>query len=232
MPFHRLRMADTKESEIKKLLERIGVQKRVAFDEILKSIWYSTSNIEKRLSQLSIDRTVQQFSAGVEEFASEAIEGSLLVSKSSGSFALVYDSIFNFFIDALEMVYSTSADATEEDTSDCFGHTVFPEIRRRLEKKVDLHRARFTGDNNEHGDADKPGAKKSGRPKKYDWTKAACIVWGEIYRGDFEPKLQKDIEERLISILSRGDDIPNAETVRPTASLIMQEIQYDPQDKN
>lgn len=66
-----------------------------------------------------------------------------------------------------------------------------------------------------------------GRPREYDWLAASNSVWGTIYRGQFIPTKQREIEAALRDYLKVGDKEPSPGTVRPFASKIWKEMKKD-----
>ena len=69
---------------------------------------------------------------------------------------------------------------------------------------------------------EEPGQTEERKPRstKYDWLKVSSAIWGTIYRGEFEPKVQADIELAMIKSLTVGDKEPSESTVRPYARVI------------
>lgn len=65
---------------------------------------------------------------------------------------------------------------------------------------------------------------KRGRKPTYDWEAVVAAVWGAIYRGEFIPESQADIERDMQRRLARGDKEPSESTVRPFASRIWNEM--------
>lgn len=65
---------------------------------------------------------------------------------------------------------------------------------------------------------------RKGRKPTYDWEAATTETWGEIFRGEFVPKTQAEIEKKLQARLSVGDNGPSESTVRPYANRIWQEF--------
>ncbi|MEO7602478.1 MAG: hypothetical protein ABIS39_04335, partial [Sphingomicrobium sp.] len=62
-----------------------------------------------------------------------------------------------------------------------------------------------------------------GRKPTYDWQSASAAIWGKIYRGDFQPTCQADIERALQTQLAIGDKKPSESSVRPLARIIWDE---------
>lgn len=74
--------------------------------------------------------------------------------------------------------------------------------------------------------ADESGSEsRAGRPPTYDWAAASNAVWGEIVRGDLQPKNQAMVEKAFQRHLRKGDLEPSESTVRPYAKLIWDEYQ-------
>lgn len=65
---------------------------------------------------------------------------------------------------------------------------------------------------------------KRGRKPTYDWEAVVAAVWGSIFRGEFIPESQADIERDMQRRLAKGDKEPSESTVRPFASRIWNEI--------
>lgn len=66
------------------------------------------------------------------------------------------------------------------------------------------------------------GAK--GRPPKAFWDDLWCAVWGSVYRGDFEPKSQGEIERAMLDWISEHDHEAAESTVKPAARKMLAEL--------
>lgn len=73
-------------------------------------------------------------------------------------------------------------------------------------------------------------AGKLGRKATYDWEEAANAIWGEIYRGDFEPKSQAEVERFMLEFFRKGEVEPSESTVRPHAKRIW--VQFSKEAEN
>lgn len=65
---------------------------------------------------------------------------------------------------------------------------------------------------------------KRGRKPIYNWDAAVASIWGLIFRGDFKPQTQAEIEAALQKLLATKEREPSESTVRPYASRIWTEI--------
>lgn len=63
-----------------------------------------------------------------------------------------------------------------------------------------------------------------GRKPSYDWEALVTAVWGAIYRGDFDPGSQAEIEREMQRRLTKGEKEPAESTVRPYASRVWNEF--------
>lgn len=68
-----------------------------------------------------------------------------------------------------------------------------------------------------------PNKQSRGRKPTYDWPAALNAIWGQIVRGDLQPKNQAQIEKAFQAYLARGDREPSESTVRPYAKQIWDE---------
>ncbi len=67
------------------------------------------------------------------------------------------------------------------------------------------------------------GQARRGPKPRYDWYAVTTAIWGDIYRGDFKPGNQAEIERAMQHRLAKGDKEPSESTVRPYASRIWNE---------
>jgi hypothetical protein len=66
---------------------------------------------------------------------------------------------------------------------------------------------------------------KGGRPRKEFWDDLWCAIWGEVYRGDFKPKNQAEIERTMMAwIEERGEGVAES-TIKPLARKMFLEMQ-------
>jgi hypothetical protein len=75
-------------------------------------------------------------------------------------------------------------------------------------------------------DAEPPNAanrQPRGRKPTYDWPTASNAIWGQLVRGDLQPKNQAQIEKAFQAHLAQGDKEPSESTVRPFAKKIWDE---------
>lgn len=68
-----------------------------------------------------------------------------------------------------------------------------------------------------------PEPAKRGRKPVHDWECAANTVWGRIYRGEFAPKNQAQVENAYIAALTVDGAEPSESTVRPYANRLWTE---------
>lgn len=66
---------------------------------------------------------------------------------------------------------------------------------------------------------------KGGRPRKEWWDELWCAVWGEVYRGELQPRNQADIERAMMAwVESRGEAVSES-TIKPLARKMYLEMQ-------
>ena len=66
---------------------------------------------------------------------------------------------------------------------------------------------------------------KGGRPPKEWWDDLWCAVWGQIYRGDFKPKSQAEIERAMMDwVLAREESVSES-TLKPLARKMFIELE-------
>lgn len=70
-----------------------------------------------------------------------------------------------------------------------------------------------------------PNQNKGGRPRKDFWDEMWCAIWGEVYRGDLEPKNQADIERAMMSWIEGRSETASESTVKPLARRMFAEMQ-------
>jgi len=72
-----------------------------------------------------------------------------------------------------------------------------------------------------------PSSSPKGRKPIYDWQAATNAIWGQIYRGQFTPQTQAEIETALMVFLRKGDKEPSESTVRPHARQIWEQMEIE-----
>lgn len=65
---------------------------------------------------------------------------------------------------------------------------------------------------------------RRGRKREFDWEAATTAIWGRIYRGEFIPANQADVERAVQQFLTVGDKEPSVSTVRPFANRLWSEF--------
>lgn len=60
-----------------------------------------------------------------------------------------------------------------------------------------------------------------GRPPREWWDDMWCAVWGQIYRGDFEPKTQAAVEKAMHDWAAAHGHEPAVSTIRPKARKLI-----------
>lgn len=63
-----------------------------------------------------------------------------------------------------------------------------------------------------------------GRKSLYKWPETISAIWGQIYRGELQPKVQAEIEQAMLKFLASPDGGPGESTVRPYAKAIFDEF--------
>jgi len=63
-----------------------------------------------------------------------------------------------------------------------------------------------------------------GRPAKAFWDELWNEIWGSIYRGDFEPKTQTEIEQAMLNWISENGHDAGESTIRPLARRMILEL--------
>jgi hypothetical protein len=66
---------------------------------------------------------------------------------------------------------------------------------------------------------------KGGRPPKEWWDDLWCAMWGEVYRGDFKPKSQADIERAMMDWVLARDESVSESTLKPLARRMLTELE-------
>lgn len=69
-----------------------------------------------------------------------------------------------------------------------------------------------------------------GRPPAEYWDDLWCAIWGDIYRGDFQPGRQSDVEKRMLAWASDRDHELSPSSVKPRARKLF--AAYNREDKN
>jgi len=92
---------------------------------------------------------------------------------------------------------------------------------------VYFHRAGLAVLGLANSEQDSPVPSNRGRKPEYDWDGTVTAIWGLVYRGDFKPDNQAQIEKAMQRLLTKGDKEPSESTVRPYASRIWNEMQKE-----
>jgi len=66
---------------------------------------------------------------------------------------------------------------------------------------------------------------KGGRPPKEWWDDLWCTIWGDVYRGDLQPKSQADIERAMMEWVIARDGSVSESTLKPLARKMFAEIE-------
>ena len=66
---------------------------------------------------------------------------------------------------------------------------------------------------------------KGGRPPKEWWDDLWCAVWGDVYRGDFKPRSQAEIERAMLDWAAAREESVSESTVKPLARKMFIELQ-------
>jgi hypothetical protein len=72
--------------------------------------------------------------------------------------------------------------------------------------------------------SDAPRANKGGRPRKEWWDDLWCSLWGDVYRGDFQPRNQAEIERKMIEWVEDTGESVSESTVKPLARKMFAEL--------
>ena len=68
---------------------------------------------------------------------------------------------------------------------------------------------------------------KGGRPRKDWWDDLWCALWGDVYRGEFDPKTQAEIVARMMDWVEGNGDSVSESTVKPRARKMLAELNRD-----
>lgn len=228
-----------KKDQITSILDQLTVSYRKVFQSKLRSLRPTAGEPFHLSNQIAIDDSYNLLEANAADLISETARHALAVSKKPETFAEISKAI-SLYLTQIEGDLAGHISLIERTTprSVLEGRKT-EEFRRRMERLIDAYSIAFT-------DKDTPESTQfesirvitpdlvstSGRKVKYKWVDAACIIFGEIYFGDFKPTIQKDIEERLIALLRTEESEPDPETVRPAAGKIYRAVTVDPKEEN
>ena len=72
-----------------------------------------------------------------------------------------------------------------------------------------------------------PGSsqRRGGRPPKEWWDDLWCAIWGQVYRGDLQPKSQADIERAMLKWVESREESVAESTLKPLARKMFAEMQ-------
>lgn len=65
---------------------------------------------------------------------------------------------------------------------------------------------------------------KGGRPRKEWWDDLWCAIWGDVYRGDLQPKSQAEIERAMMDWAITQDESVSESTLKPLARKMFLEL--------
>ena len=65
---------------------------------------------------------------------------------------------------------------------------------------------------------------KGGRPRKEWWDDLWCAIWGDVYRGDLQPKSQAEIERAMMDWAITQDESVSESTLKPLARKMFVEL--------
>jgi len=68
---------------------------------------------------------------------------------------------------------------------------------------------------------------KGGRPPKEWWDDLWCTIWGDVYRGDLQPKSQADIERAMMEWVIAREESVSESTLKPLARKMFAEIERE-----
>ena len=224
-------MINAKDSQLNSMLDGLATSFLIEFDRDIHDIWFGPFKIEHRRDDRLISKSLRWLELQFQKLISDGVTGSLAISRTPHTYVLLYRRLSDLFADSECILSERSAEATQLDSVVIFAPADLAELRRQMEHQLDTYKAMFNDIESDGAMNSQTKNSKIGRKPKYDWFDAACKVWGKIHRGDLPVKQQKDIEAELVTLLSNGNDIPNSETVRPYARIIMREFEYDPQDE-
>ena len=66
---------------------------------------------------------------------------------------------------------------------------------------------------------------KGGRPRKEWWDDLWCAIWGDVYRGDLNPKSQADIERAMMDWAIARNETVSESTLKPLARKMFAELE-------
>jgi hypothetical protein len=67
--------------------------------------------------------------------------------------------------------------------------------------------------------------RRGGRPPKEWWDDLWCAIWGQVYRGDLQPKSQADIERAMLKWVEAREERVSESTLKPLARKMYVEMQ-------
>ncbi len=208
-------------------LNQLRAAKRKAYQKFLMQIWRPATAQEYVLVSNMLDESLNALEKNAREWVADAVD--LAALKGPAAFALIDEALTAYLMDLREDIerkkfgsgVGTYRSAIDEDR--------FGEIHRRLERQVDSYRVAFQAIRSNQADHFEAGIGENRRgPKPADWQKAKDAIWGEIYRGDFKPKNQSEIEDALTDFLKdKLGKTREKSTARPYASDIWEEMQRE-----
>lgn len=228
---HRALMTITTQKQIASKLDHWVFERYRDFELQTTHDWHGIRAKEDVPQDYWVRTTLNRYESYADELVTTTVSMVLDMAKSPESF-VVLSGCVEMFLEYCESDLNAINDRAIADESEPFFSAAdLAGIRRRVERAVDSHRGRFN--DGVHAEVVNQNAKTSrlGRKPKYNWAEVTSMVWGKIHRGDLPVRKQKDIEDALMGLLADGVDIPNPETVRPYARIIMREYEYDPMDE-
>lgn len=202
-------------------------------------LWLSTGDPYSLSNQQSVDDSYNLLESNAADLISAAARRVLSISKAPETFAEINTAISLHLTQLESDLARQMSKVNRTAPRTALEGKQIEEFRRRMERLLDAYRVAFTGE-------DKPETapldnikvitpdliSNVGRKTKYKWVETACIIFREIYLGDFKPLIQRDIELRMVELLTTKESMPDLETVRPTAGKVYKAIKTDPQEEN
>jgi hypothetical protein len=98
-------------------------------------------------------------------------------------------------------------------------------LRADIEKMIPASRPQPPAEPDGTPAAPSPAA--GGRPRADWWDDLWIEICRQLYEGDLQPKKQADIEDTMLSWLSKRNEHPSVSTIRPRARKLWQAIRKD-----
>lgn len=206
-------------SRLKALRKEAIRQIRLEFFNVFP-IYVGESFTKNSVTEDVIKDAVSKVESNIRSFLNNSMNNISEISSGPESYLLIEDAIYEHFLDLEREIRAARDNPVSEDVLS-FAQDMLGDTRKRLDDLLNGYRHSFI---QRRANSTKSNA---GRKPKYDWTQAANKIWGDIFRGDFRPEKQADIEKALTEFLTEGDKEPSESTVRLHAKRIWEEFEKE-----